>query len=136
MAVFALTNVYVEINSTSSVNDHVKSAQLSIDVADLDSTAMGDTWKESTAGVKSGTLTLEYLDDYASASVDAVLWPLLGTVVTFKVRPDAGAVSATNPSYFGSVLISQTNLGGAHGDLAMKSVTFPLSGTITRSTTQ
>lgn len=136
MAVFALTNVYLELNSTSSINDHVKSVTLTMDANELDSTAMGDTWKEVTPGVKSGSLSIEFLDDMAAANVDAFLFPLFATNVQFKTRPTADAVSATNPSYFGNVSILQTVFGGAHGDLAMKSVTFPTTGTITRSTTQ
>ena len=136
MAAFALTGMYVEINSSDSMNDFVKKATLTLDVADLDSTAMGDDWKESTAGVKSGSLSLEFVDDAAVSSVDNLLWNIFGTVVQFKIRPDDASVGTSNPSYFGSVLINKHVLGGAHGELAMKSVDFPLSGAITRSTSQ
>lgn len=95
---------------------------------------MGDSWVTATGGLKSGTLTIEFLDDFAASEVDATLWPLFGTVTTFAVRPDAGSVSATNPTYSGSVFIAQHTLGGSVGDLAMKSLTFPTSGTVTRAT--
>lgn len=136
MAAFALTGMYVEINSSASLNTWVKKATLTLDVADLDSTTMGDDWKESTAGVKSGSLSLEFVDDAAVSSVDNLLWNVFGTVVQFKIRPDDVAVGTSNPSYFGSVLINKHVLGGAHGELAMKSIDFPTSGAITRSTTQ
>jgi hypothetical protein len=136
MAVQALTAMYVELNSSASINDHVKKASLTVDVANLDSTAMGDTWTEATAGVKSGTLSIEFNDDFATGSVDAFLWPLLGTVVGFKIRANDSAVGVSNPSYFGNVLIAGHAVGGAHGELAMKALEFPTSGTITRSTTQ
>jgi hypothetical protein len=134
MAVFALTNEYVVINSVN-LSDHVKAGTLAVEAAALDSTAMGDSWIEQTGGLKSGTLTIEFIDDFAASNVDATLWPLLGTVVTFEVRPDAGAVSATNPKYTGSVFIGQHNLGGSVGELAMKSgLSFPTSGAVTRAT--
>lgn len=136
MAALALTGMYVEINSSAGINDNVKKATLTLDVADLDSTAMGDDWKESTAGVKSGTFEVEFVDDFADENVDEFLWNLFGTVVQFKVRPDDASVSASNPSYFGNVLINKHVLGGSHGELAMKSLSFPLSGAVTRSTTQ
>lgn len=136
MAALALTGMYVEINSSASINDHVKKATLTLDVADLDSTTMGDDWKESTAGVKSGTLSIEFLDDFAVGDVDDFLWGVFGTVVQFKVRADDASVSTSNPSYFGNVLINKHTLGGSHGDLAMKQLDFPLSGAVTRSTTQ
>jgi hypothetical protein len=136
MAAFALTNMYVEINSSASMNAFVKSATLTLDVADLDSTTMGDGWKESTAGVKSGTLALEFVDDAAISSVDNLLWNVFGTVTAFKIRPTDSVVGTSNPSYFGNIFISQHNLGGSHGDLATKSMSFSLSGAVTRSTTQ
>lgn len=136
MAIQALTNMYVEINSSASINDHVKQATLTVDVNELDTSAMGDSWKDVIGGVKSGSLSLEFNDDFAVGSVDAFLWPLVGTVVAFKVRQDTGAASTSNPSYFGSVLISKAMVGGSYGELASKSLDFPTSGAITRSTTQ
>lgn len=134
MAVFALTNEYVEINSVD-LSDHVKAATLTVDAAQLDSTAMGDSWTEMIGGLKSGQLALTLNDDYANSSVDVTLWAALGSVVTFKVRPVNGiAVSSTNPQYSGSVLVAQHALGGQVGDLASKQVTFPTSGAVTRAT--
>jgi hypothetical protein len=43
-------------------------------------------------------------------------------------------VSTTNPKWTGSVQISQLAAGGAVGELAAKSVSWPTSGTITRAT--
>ena len=45
------------------------------------------------------------------------------------------AVSATNPSYTFSVLVSEwTPLNGGVGELATASVTWPISGAITKAT--
>lgn len=133
MAVFALINEYVTLNAVN-LSDHVRSATLALEASALDSTAMGDTWTENVFGLKSGTLTIEFNDDYAASSVDSTLWSAFGTNVTFEVRPDAGAVSATNPKYTGSVGIAQHNVGGSLNEVARKSVTLPLSGAVTRAT--
>lgn len=133
MAVMALVNEHVSINSVN-LSSFVKSAVLTVDVAQLDSTAMGDSWTEVIGGLKSGSLAITFNDDFAAAATDVTLWPLLGTVVSFEVRPDGGAVSATNPKYTGSILISQHTLGGSVGDLAAKSLTFQTSGAVTRAT--
>lgn len=133
MAVQCLTNMYLSLNA-SALSDHIKSAVLTVDVATLDATAMGDAWTDNIGGLKSGSLAITFNDDFASSNVDAILWPLLGTVVAFEVRPDAAVVGASNPKYTGSVLINQHMLGGAVGDLAAKSVTFPTSGAVTRAT--
>lgn len=133
MATFALLNEYLAINSVD-LSDHVRQATLALEATALDSTAMGDTWTEQTGGLKSGTLTIEFLDDFAASEVDVTLWPLFGTVTTFEVRPDAGAVSATNPKYTGSIFVQQHTVGGTLNEMAMKSLTLPTSGTVTRAT--
>ncbi|MFF5988138.1 hypothetical protein [Prauserella flavalba] len=133
MGTFALLNEHVEINGVD-LSDHVRAGTLALEATALDSTAMGDGWTEQTGGLKSGTLTIEFLDDFAASEVDATLWPLFGTVVTFLVRPDGGAVSATNPNYTGSVLIQQHAVGGSINEMAMKSVTYPTSGVVNRAT--
>lgn len=134
MSVMALTGMYLALNSSATINDHVKSAVLTVEAAQLDSTAMGDDWVEITGGLKSGQLAITWNDDFAASNVDATLWPLLGTVVTFELRPDDASVGASNPKYTGSVFIAQHGLGGQVGDLAAKTVTYPTSGTVTRAT--
>ena len=134
MSVFALTAEYLALNGSATLNDHVKSAVLTIEAEALDSTAMGPGWKSAIGGLKSGTLAVTFNDDMAASNVDAALWPLLGTVVTFEIRATDSAVSATNPKYTGSVLIQQHNLGGSVGELASKQLSFPTSGAVTRAT--
>jgi hypothetical protein len=134
VAVFALINQYVSINSVD-LSNHVKNAKLTLDVENLDTTAQqSGGWKAFIGGLKSGTLALEFEDDEAAGSVDATLWSALGTVVTFEVRADAGARSATNPGYTGSILVTGTEVGGKLGELAGKSVSYPTSGTVLRQT--
>ena len=133
MAVMALTAEYLSINAVA-MSDHVKSAALAVDVDQLDSTAMGPGWKAAIGGLKAGTLTVTFNDDTATSQVDALLWPLLGTVVAFELRLSDAAVGAGNPKYTGSILISQHNLGGAVGELAAKNLTFQTSGAVTRAT--
>ena len=133
MAVMALTAEFLSINAVT-MSDHVKSAALAVDVDQLDSTAMGPGWKAAIGGLKAGTLTVTFNDDTATSQVDALLWPLLGTVVLFELRLSDAAVGVNNPKYTGSVLISQHNLGGAVGELAAKSLTFQTSGAVTRAT--
>lgn len=133
MAVVALLSEFVSINAVN-LSDHVRAATLAVEASALDSTAMGDDWTEVTGGLKSGTLTIEFLDDFAASNVDATLWPTFGTVVAFEVRIDDAAVSATNPKYTGSVFIQQHSVGGSLNEMAMKSLTLPTSGAVTRAT--
>ncbi|GIH76138.1 hypothetical protein [Planobispora longispora] len=133
MATLVLLNEFVELNAVNS-SGWAKSGALAMEAAALDASVFGDGWTKNTAGLKSGTLTIEFLDDFAASQLDATLWPLFGTVVPFKLRPDAGAVSTSNPQYSGNVLIAQHNVGGSLGELAGKSLSFPLSGAVARAT--
>lgn len=134
MAVYALTSQFCSVNSVDYSGD-LKSATLVVDAAQLDTTDFASAgWVEYIGGLKSGTLALEFQDDVADDAVDEELWALLGTVVAFAMRPTSAAVGTSNPSYSGSVLVTSHSLGGSVGDLAMKSLTFPTSGAVTRAT--
>jgi len=132
MSIYALTSQVITINSVD-YSDHLKAATLTVDAAQLDTTDFASGgWVEQIGGLKSGTLALEFMDDVADNDVDEELWALLGTVVTFTIKPATGA---SNPEYQGSVLITSHSIGGAVGDLATKSLSFPVSGSITRDVT-
>lgn len=133
MAVFALINEYVSI-AANAMSDHVRSATLAMEASALDATAMGDGWTKNVYGLKSGSLQVEFNDDFVPAQVDALLWPLFGTNVAFEVRPDAGAVGTSNPKYTGLIGIAQHNVGGSLNEVSRKSLTFPTSGAVVRGT--
>ena len=134
MAKFVLTDASVTLNSVD-LSDHVSSVTLDITADEIVTTAMGDTFQSRTGGLKDGTLSIEFQQDFAASEVDATLFPLLGTTTAFVVKPTSGSVSATNPSYSGNCLVTQhVPVGNAVGDLATTSVTWPTSGTITRAT--
>ncbi|HEX6968604.1 MAG TPA: radical SAM protein [Micromonosporaceae bacterium] len=134
MATFAFTDASVVVNSVD-LSDHVRQVTLNVQADELDDTAMGDTFRSRIGGLKDWSVSLEFNNDFAASEVDATLWPLLGTTTTITIKPTSGSVSATNPSYSGSVLVSQVNpLSGSVGDLATVSVTWQGAGTLTRST--
>ena len=135
MAVFALTSQVCTINSVD-YSDHLKSATLTLDAAQLDTTSFASGgWVQMIGGLKSGTLALEFMDDVADNDVDEELFALLGTVVTFTVKATNAAISASNPEYQGNVLITSHSIGGAVGELATKSLSFPVSGAVVRDIT-
>lgn len=134
MAVFALLNEMFTINSVD-LSDHVTQAVLAVNADDLDATAMSSGgWKVHLGGLKGGQIQVDFLDDFALSSVDATLWPLLGTITTFEVRPVNSARSTTNPAYTGSLLVAQFGMGGQLNTVAKKSLTFQTSGTVQRQT--
>lgn len=91
--------------------------------------------KERLGGLESGQIGLSFRQDYADNQLDEIMWALRRQVVTFTVRADEDAVSASNPQWSGSILINKwVPLSGSVGDVAEVDVTFPLSGTLVRAT--
>lgn len=120
----------------NDLKSFTRKAELTVEVEDKDVTTYASLgWKEVLGGLKSGELGVEFLQDFAASQLDAIMWPLLGTVVPFVVRADQGAVSTSNPSYSGNVLIKGWNpIEGSVGDEASVSLTFPTSGVVSRTT--
>ena len=134
MAKTVLTQSYIALNG-SDLSSSMTKAELTIDVEAKEVTSFGSSgYKENLGGLKTGTLNLEFTNDYAAGALDSVMFPLLGTVVTFEWRAFQTAVSTSNPKYTGSVLITGWNAGGSVGDAAMVTVSFPTQGAVTRAT--
>ena len=92
-----MNNASVTLNSVD-LSDHVSSVTLDITADEIVTTAMGDTFQSRTGGLKDGTLSIEFQQDFASSEVDATLFPLLGSTTAFIIKADAGSTSATNPA--------------------------------------
>lgn len=134
MARIVLTNAVVKINSVD-LSDHVASVELSQEVEEVETTAFGDSARTRTGGLANNTLSLDFHQDFASASVDDTLNALVGGTASFEILPAGTAVSATNPKYTGTVLLTEwTPVSGAIGELATASITWPVSGAVTRAT--
>lgn len=135
MAIFVATDYSVSIGGTD-LSDHIVAVDLPVEAETQDSTAFGDDWREQTPGLKSGSVTIGFQQDFAASEVDATLWPLLGTATTIIVKPTSGTIGATNPAYTGSFVVSQLQpIAGQIGNLASMNVTWPLSGELARDTT-
>jgi hypothetical protein len=129
-----LTDAYININS-NVVSDHGNKVEINVTVEDKDTTTFGQTFKTRTGSLKDGTIAITFLNDFVAANLDSIFWPLLGTVVTFEIRPTSSARGTGNPAYTGSVLIKEWKpIGGGVGDLVDVSVSFPTSGAVLRQT--
>ena len=135
MATFVYTDASVVVNSVD-LSDHVKSCTLNYEAEMLDDTVMGDTTRSNIAGLLNWSIDVEFLQDFASAKVDATLFTLVGAAAfTVTVKPTSGSVRATNPSFSGSaVLESYPPMSGSVGDLETASATFRSAGTLARAT--
>ena len=140
MARLVLTNVEVTVAGVS-LADHIASVTLSSTYDVLDTTAFAGgnvpaAARSRTAGLVDNSVTLEFHQDFAVGEVEATIYPLLGTVAAVNVQPVNAAISADNPEYQFNALISEwTPLNGAVGELATASVTWPITGAITKDVT-
>jgi hypothetical protein len=134
MANYVFLDGYLSLNA-GVLSTSCKKITLNATVTDQKSTAFGATWEARLGGLKDGKLGLTFNQDMAAAALDATMWALLGTVVTFEIRATSGARSTANPAYTGSILVSEwTPIDGAVGSLAEVSVNFPTSGPVLRQT--
>jgi hypothetical protein len=140
MAKFVLTNVVTTINGTN-FSDHLAAVTIDLSSDEVETTAFGGSgFRTRVAGLKDGSITLSFHNDFGTSGSDAVdstIWNLFGTNATVVVLPNGTAASASNPSYSGLFLVSQVNpIQGSLGDLATRDVTWPTAGTagITRGT--
>lgn len=130
-----LINPQIIINSVD-LSSHVDTVTIEQLYADVDISTFGTASKQHAAGLSDNKLTLNFLQDFAVASVDATIFPLVGGTTTFNVKPVSGATSSTNPAYTGTVLILQWKpLDGKVGAAAVASVAWPISGNVTRNIT-
>jgi hypothetical protein len=135
MARIVLTNAKVTINAVN-LSDHIASVTLSTSNDVIDTTGFSSTAARTrVAGLLDNSVTLEFHQDFATSNVEATIYPLIGTATTVVVIPVDTTVSATNPSYTFSALVSEWQpLSGAVGELSTASVTWPISGAITKAT--
>ena len=136
MAVYAATDHKITVNGTN-LSSSLQSATLDLSSDELETTAFGGGWRTRVAGLKSGSVTLNFFQDFAAAAVDATLYPLYsaGSYATVVITPTSTAVSATNPAYTAVCLVSQYQpYSSSVGDIATLSVTWMTNGTVSRAT--
>lgn len=135
MPKMVLTSEYFGLAGTD-LSQWTRKAEVAIDVDAKEVTNFASLgWKEVLGGIKAGTIAVEFLEDFAVAALDSILWPFLGTLQTFEVRPTSAVVGTANPKWTGSLLVKELKpLSGGVGDEASMSVTWPTSGVVTRGT--
>lgn len=133
MAIFMGNKVAV-IAGTTTITSYVSTVSLTREVDQVEITAMNDTIQNMIGGVERPTLNLELFNDFAASSVNSIFEDALGSKLNIKLIPVSGTVSATNPSYTMSCLISSwTPINGAVDAVASVSVSLPVTA-LTKST--
>ena len=136
MAKFVATDYKITVNGTD-FSSSLAACTLDITSEEQDTTSFGRTFRTRIGGLKDGSVSLDFHQDFGASAVDATLFPLLGSFATVVVTPTSGSVSATNPAYSGVFLVSAYSPYASNvGDLATLSVSWNAAGTagITRGT--
>ena len=140
MAKHVATNYSLVVNSVD-LSDHVQTMSVSEIAEDVDLTAMGAVSREHGIGLRDDRITVTFFLDEAAGKVNATLnaMMLLGsTGAPVIAKPQATAVSSTNPSYSGTfILLGYQPMNATVGDAATTDVEFvPAAGSyIVRGTT-
>lgn len=131
MAIQAWTDLSILVGGFDFAG-HGKNVSLATEVAPLDTTNYrSNGWTEVIGGNKSGTLSLEFMQDMADNGPDEIAWDLLGDADVPK--------SLVTPAADGSlayltrgVPVQYQPIGGNAGELAMTGMTVNSSGAIVR----
>jgi hypothetical protein len=146
MAIYLNNNVGIKLATaaaptTPSINisAYVTAVTLTQVVDELEVTAMGDTAHKFAAGLQAATLTIDFLNDWATSQVMATLSAAFGQTIAVSMITGATAtpltVSAQNPTYQFSILVNNlTPVGtGGVGDEASSSMSFTINTPVTVS---
>lgn len=88
-------------------------------------------------GTRSETVELTYMNELSSSSLWVTLWDAYQTETAelyFEAKFREGAVSNTNPRFYGTMLVAGLSTGGVVGELSTDAQTFPVKGQTTKAT--
>ena len=131
MSKLVMTNANVTLGGTD-ISAYVASVTLSISVNEVETTSFGVGAVQRVGGLQDNSVTLDMHQDYSA--IEGLVYPLIGSTTSLVIKPNGTAVGTANPSYTMTPLVTEwTPVNGAVGELATASVTFPISGTVTKA---
>ena len=139
MAIYLDNLVGLKI-ATVDLSAYIEAITLTQTFDEIETTTMGATSHTFSAGLESSTLTVDFLNDWAAAKVQATLQAAYGTSVTALIVPVRAAssttISANNPLYTVSILINNLTPVGTGGtsDFAKSSMSFTCTSTVAYAT--
>jgi predicted secreted protein len=141
MARIVLTDANV-LFASNDISQYITSISLSTSYDVIDTTGISTTGAARTrvAGLADNSITIEFNQDFADNALEELINGTtttngsVGLVVAMQVKPTSGATSASNPKYNFNALVAEWQaLSASVGELATVSVTWPISGPITKA---
>jgi hypothetical protein len=134
MAVYLANTGILTVNSVD-LSTLVTNVVINRSFDELEITALGDTGHKFVKGLEASSITIDFLNDSASAKTLQTLNTTWGTSVTVTFKQTSAVTSAENPLYTMTCLINNTTpVNGAVADLSTQSVTWNVMGTIVVTT--
>jgi hypothetical protein len=134
MAVYLANTGVLTVNSVD-LSTLVTSVTINRSADELDVTTLGDLGHRYLKGLEASSITIDFLNDSASAKTLQTLNTNWGSNVTVTFKQTADAISATNPLYTMTCLINNTTpVNGDVASMSTQSVTWNVSGTIAITT--
>jgi hypothetical protein len=115
---------------------HVRSVTINYSAEMLDITEMSNTTRINLAGLLDWSMDITFLHDWAASQTVQTLWGYVGAAAFgIQVQPDSGAVSTSNPEYYGDCVLETANpMDGAVGEATEISATFRAASVLTQRT--
>lgn len=120
MGKFVLKDAYVEVDGTD-LSNMASSVTVGQPADEVEATGFGSDYREFLQGLKDGTITVAFFQDFAPGSVHDTLNPVYQSGATFPlvIRPTSAAVGTTNPEFqMTARLFDYTPLAGGVGEAA------------------
>lgn len=134
MAVYLANTGVLTVNSVD-LSSLVTNVVINRSFDELEITSLGDAGHKFVKGLEASSITIDFLNDSASAKTLQTLNTTWGTSVTVTFKQTSAATSAENPLYTMTCLINNTTpVNGAVADLSTQSVTWNVMGTIAITT--
>ena len=134
MAVYLANTGVLTVNSVD-LSTLVTNVVINRSFDELEITSLGDSGHRYVKGLEASSISIDFLNDSASAKTLQTLNSTWGTSVTVTFKQTSAAVSAENPLYTMTCLINNTTpVNGAVADLSTQSVTWNVMGTIAITT--
>jgi hypothetical protein len=133
MSKIVLTDASITINAVA-LSAQANAVTINYEVDSIEVTAFGDTGHNFTGGLRNLSVEVTMMQNFSAGSVEATIYPLVGTTTTLVIKPTSAAVGAANPSYTiaGAYLASHTPVSGSVGELSTTTLSFT-GGTITKA---
>jgi predicted secreted protein len=136
MAKIVIQNPVVTL-AGGTVSANVAQCTIAIEADDVETSSFADGgWRTRIGGLKAANVSFDFHQDYAAGALDSQVFALIGGTAAVTVRPaGTAAVGSANPEYRFTALVTEYSpIDSAVGDLATFSVSWPVTGEVTRAT--